>query len=913
MGPLLRLLAVATVSTLTGEAELVPVACSNVTDLHLQLSWARLLVPVSFGSFHSSDDLRSMIVDVAQRMCDKHRAEHGLETPRCVREFTDKAFAAMATNGAEAVPGGEPRVLLGVRWGDRVIPAVVPADPCASTAAAWGFAERVGLPLEQAQRVADDLDALRGATSSRSPLLGAPDASLPSASPPAAREVDLDVEAGRAAQPPTLRLCVCLFGRLGNMRGKSRDGASSAEVLDVVVASHVRFLREAAIASFGGERRVVVDLVAHSWEGNNSLGAAIDEAYSRAGWALARKGRHEPLREELHAVASYSASAAAALEEARAAAAHATRAYDAALLMRVDTLWRAPLDWRPIVAAARDGAVVTGTWCSSDDGRLVPGSCAPLRCLHPLAPRPFSPKGEAGVHDFWFAGSALTLEWAFGSLLLRLGAAARAGSAMASSPPPAEAIAWDPLTAHFVLHRHFSDLGLWQRGLVRAHPTAVSYVTYSLARWRHCMPVLAEEAGDGEWDGRRACLPIDADCSVGPLVFQSPEQGPVPTVHLLHPVKSGGAALRAAIGCGCGGPKDECQSNEKMEHSAACWKTTSTAGGEFVCHGHEVTCADLPRGSIYALFTRDSRARVASCERYFDCKITVGHSVFGDLLLAKATEISRRTGENMTSVAISEFCKEQISDQSYEFFVGACPDNPPAFVGRFEEFESEYARLRATFGRQCESAGCAAALPARSARHVNRRRGEQRRSGDRSINRGSSNPSKLIPPRENNPACTHSLYRNPKTGSTSLYNAVQEDDALRKHVCWQGEIWHAEPPQDGPPIITALREPMERLASATCSWSMESEAGGEMMRYNKPQSLFVRGRVDDIVLCVGSKHPPVHEQLRAHFKDPDIRDVIVENESDDPRCKARVSDSELPEGIRRSMDEDRLLWEQYCG
>ena len=129
MGPLLRLLAVATVSTLTGEAELVPVACSNVTDLHLQLSWARLLVPVSFGSFHSSDDLRSMIVDVAQRMCDKHRAEHGLETPRCVREFTDKAFAAMATNGAEAVPGGEPRVLLGTEDLD-----VEARDSCGHTA-----------------------------------------------------------------------------------------------------------------------------------------------------------------------------------------------------------------------------------------------------------------------------------------------------------------------------------------------------------------------------------------------------------------------------------------------------------------------------------------------------------------------------------------------------------------------------------------------------------------------------------------------------------------------------------------------------------------------------------------------------------------------------------------------------------
>ena len=184
---------------------------------------------------------------------------------------------------------------------------------------------------------------------------------------------------------------------------------------------------------------------------------------------------------------------------------------------------------------------------------------------------------------------------------------------------------------------------------------------------------------------------------------------------------------------------------------------------------------------------------------------------------------------------------------------------------------------------------------------------------ERSINSDTSNPSRLIPPRENNPACTHRLYRNPKTGSTALYNAVQEDEALRKHICWQGEIWHAEPPRDGPPIITALREPMERLASATCSWSLESEAGGNTLRYNKPQSLFVRGRDDDIVLCVGSKHPPVHEQLRARFNNPDIRDVSVENESGDPECKAHLSNSVLPEDLRGSVEEDRLLWEKYCG
>ena len=193
MGALLRSLALfVAVSTLetTGDVE---VPCGNVTTLHLQLSWARLHVPVSFGSFHSSDDLRSMIEDVAHKMCDKHRAEHELETPRCVREITDAAFTAIASSGAEAV--GEPRVLLGVQWGDRVIPAVVPADPCESTAAAWGYAARVGLPLEHTQRVADDLDALRGAAYFRSPLLGAPDASLPAAMLPAATEVGLDLEA----------------------------------------------------------------------------------------------------------------------------------------------------------------------------------------------------------------------------------------------------------------------------------------------------------------------------------------------------------------------------------------------------------------------------------------------------------------------------------------------------------------------------------------------------------------------------------------------------------------------------------------------------------------------------------------------------------------------------------------------
>ena len=97
--------------------------------LHLQLSWARLLVPVSFGSFQSRRPplgLWTWPKDVRQA---SSRAQ--LETPLRPRVHGQ----GLRSDGHQwRGSGRRERVLLGVRWGDRVIPAVVPADPCASTA-----------------------------------------------------------------------------------------------------------------------------------------------------------------------------------------------------------------------------------------------------------------------------------------------------------------------------------------------------------------------------------------------------------------------------------------------------------------------------------------------------------------------------------------------------------------------------------------------------------------------------------------------------------------------------------------------------------------------------------------------------------------------------------------------------------
>ena len=87
--------------------------------------------------------------------------------------------------------------------------------------------------------------------------------------------------------------------------------------------------------------------------------------------------------------------------------------------------------------------------------------------------------------------------------------------------------------------------------------------------------------------------------------------------------------------------------------------------------------------------------------------------------------------------------------------------------------------------------------------------------------RKKGNPSVLVRPLDlgEHEGCTHDLFRNAKTGSTALYNAVQEDPALRRHVCWtlglpRNAGWHAHPTAShNKSIVVAIREPLERFFS----------------------------------------------------------------------------------------------------
>ena len=87
-------------------------------------------------------------------------------------------------------------------------------------------------------------------------------------------------------------------------------------------------------------------------------------------------------------------------------------------------------------------------------------------------------------------------------------------------------------------------------------------------------------------------------------------------------------------------------------------------------------------------------------------------------------------------------------------------------------------------------------------------------------NEGTRNPSVLEHAKMDHINCTHDLYSLPKTGSTSLYNAIMRDPSLYRRICWlktheaDGENWHIPPPLESDrPIILTLREPTELLRS----------------------------------------------------------------------------------------------------
>ena len=194
----------------------------------------------------------------------------------------------------------------------------------------------------------------------------------------------------------------------------------------------------------------------------------------------------------------------------------------------------------------------------------------------------------------------------------------------------------------------------------------------------------------------------------------------------------------------------------------------------------------------------------------------------------------------------------------------------------------------------------------------------------------NKNPSQLLPSRPPSDTCTHDLFRNPKTGSTALYNAIQLDDNLASHVC--ATSWkHKKPRQNHPkPIISTLREPTERFLSQVRYGSNRANQGApnlehidlqdtkDLMRVKRShqelkQTDFVLHRPDDLVLCIGDGMPTLHEQLRTVFDDENIESIPFENVN---RHNSHVTPQMLSEAtalkLRDHLREEYETWNQYC-
>jgi len=185
-------------------------------------------------------------------------------------------------------------------------------------------------------------------------------------------------------------------------------------------------------------------------------------------------------------------------------------------------------------------------------------------------------------------------------------------------------------------------------------------------------------------------------------------------------------------------------------------------------------------------------------------------------------------------------------------------------------------------------------------------------------NEGSKNPSVLEHAKKDHVNCTHNLFRLPKTGSTSLYNAVMRDPALHRHVCWleahktDGHAWHMRPPpKPQKPVLLSLREPTELLRS-------HLEYEGYLSNSTKAVPARVVRTMEwissrqkapqDIYLCLGQDNPPVHQQLRVYFHDDRIREIPDENHNTRIRF---IKTNNLP--LHAFVHPaDRHVWKSYC-
>lgn len=185
-------------------------------------------------------------------------------------------------------------------------------------------------------------------------------------------------------------------------------------------------------------------------------------------------------------------------------------------------------------------------------------------------------------------------------------------------------------------------------------------------------------------------------------------------------------------------------------------------------------------------------------------------------------------------------------------------------------------------------------------------------------NEGTKNPSVLEHAKPDHPNCTHDLYRLPKTGSTSLYNAVMRDPSLHRHICWlrthkrDGHKWHIPPPKkDTRPIILALREPVELLRSHLEYKDYITNASTPVEARTIKTMSWVASRNKssaDIYLCNGGGNPDIHVQLRVYFHDTSIKNIADENHN--PRVRTILTNGRPL--LHFAHPSDLAVWRREC-
>eukprot|EP00439_Symbiodinium_sp_Y106_P039075 s3782_g4.t1 len=266
------------------------------------------------------------------------------------------------------------------------------------------------------------------------------------------------------------RAALCLFGRVGNLRGKFDEEGSTEEALEIAAASvweHV--VRANADLHW--------DVFAHTWD--EDLATAIHEAY------MPVTLKADPQPEHLPTVGSFGETFRRSVELKRIKEEEEGFRYDLVVLMRYDVLFRSPLRVSPAVGSS---ALWTGHWCSIHAEDLAVRevvlthdrniSDVRYKTSGIYAPSQFA---TVGLHDFWFAASSRTMDnfASWGSAVPAL----RARFGLVSADLPVD-------VGHFYTFLHAKSLGL------PLEFTGISYIDYTLVRYRDCKLLVGEQIQD---------------------------------------------------------------------------------------------------------------------------------------------------------------------------------------------------------------------------------------------------------------------------------------------------------------------------------------------------------------------------------------------------------------------------------